>query len=44
MAAPIRNIGQASAGQITATPARIKNRLAIRVMRIRGVVARGRRR
>lgn len=44
MAAPIRNIGSASPGQITATPARTLNRLAIRVMKVRGVVSKGKRR
>ena len=44
MAAPIRNVSDASAGQVGATPPRILNRLAIRVLKTRGVVGRGRRR
>lgn len=47
MAAPIRNIGQASPGQITATPARTLNQLAIRLTKVRGALGtrrRGRRR
>jgi hypothetical protein len=44
MAVPVRNIGQAAVGQITATPSRVLSRLAIRIMRVKGVPARGRRR
>jgi hypothetical protein len=44
MAAPIRNISDASPGQITATPQKTKNLLAIRLTKVRGVVSKGRRR
>lgn len=43
MTAPIRNLNDANVGQITATPARILNKLAIKVMKVRGVSS-GRRR
>lgn len=44
MAAPIRNVADATMGMITSTPRRVLNRLAIRVLKTRGVTSRGRRR
>lgn len=42
MAPPIRNIADAPPGGISATPKRVLNRLAIRSLKVRGVVGRGR--
>jgi hypothetical protein len=39
MAAPIRNISDASPGQISATPASIERKLAIKVTKITGYKA-----
>lgn len=44
MTTPIRNPKDAPPGAITGTPARVLQKLAVKVMRVRGVSSKGRRR